>query len=157
MKDVNVIFLTGRLTKDSELRATTSGKHIQSFSIASNDDYKKLGSDEWTNKCYFINCVKFGNTLGLDKGVAVSIQGKLTSNTVEKDGVKRTYIQVEVINLNFIVPKEKVEKVEEVKNEELAEKTGNIDEGMKAMFKEEKKDDVFVKGNQDAEDLDVPF
>jgi single-strand DNA-binding protein len=34
---VNKVLLTGRLTRDPEMRATATGKHVTQFSIATND------------------------------------------------------------------------------------------------------------------------
>ena len=34
---MNRVLLTGRLTRDPELRSTSSGKHVTSFSIATNE------------------------------------------------------------------------------------------------------------------------
>ena len=113
MKNTNIVVLTGNLTRDSELRSSTTGKHINSFSLAVNDDYKPKDSNEWVNRAYFINCVYFGDIDGLKKGVAVSVNGKLTTKVVNKDGENKTYTQVEVSHIDFLAQKEKVEKADD--------------------------------------------
>jgi len=114
MKDINQVVITGRLTKDSEVRKTGTGKTVQRFSIAVNDDYKPKDSDVWINRAYFVNCVYFGELDGLNKGVHILATGKLTTSKSETESGTKTYTNVEVQSLKFIKDKEKVEKTEEV-------------------------------------------
>ena len=52
MRDINVVVLVGRLTRDSELKYTKSGMPIARFSLAVNRS-KKQG-DEWIDEaCFF--------------------------------------------------------------------------------------------------------
>lgn len=114
MKDLNQVILEGRLTKDSEVRKTGTGKTVQRFSIAVNDDYKPKDSDVWINRAYFVNCVYFGELDGLNKGVHILATGKLTTSKSETESGTKTYTNIEVQSLKFIKDKEKVEKTEEV-------------------------------------------
>lgn len=132
MKDLNQVILEGRLTKDSEVRKTGTGKTVQRFSIAVNDDYKPKDSAEWVNRAYFHNCVYFGELEGLNKGVHILITGKLTTSKSETENGTRIYTNVEVQSLKFIKDKEKVEKTEE-------------------------KEEVFETGNKQEEDIPLPF
>ena len=132
MKDLNQVILEGRLTKDSEVRKTAKGKTVQTFSITVNDDYKPKDSNEWVNRAYFHNCVYFGDLDGLNKGVHILINGKLTTSKSETESGTRTYTNVEVQSLKFIKDKEKAEKPEEVEED-------------------------FVKGKADDTDSEVPF
>lgn len=126
MKDLNQVILEGRLTKDSEVRKTGTGKTVQRFSIAVNDDYKPKDSDEWVNRAYFINCVYFGELDGLTKGVHVLINGKLiTTKSETEDGVK-IYTKVEVQGLRFVKDKDKAEKVEEKAEKKVEEDTEEV-------------------------------
>lgn len=121
MKDINQVIIEGRLTRDCEIKKTTTGKTLQTFSIAVNDDYKPKDSVEWVNRAYFINCVYFGELDGLTKGVHILINGKLTTSKSEtEDGVK-VYTKVEVQGLRFIKDKEKTEKVEEKAEKKVEE------------------------------------
>ena len=73
MADINVVSISGRLTRDSELRQTTSGNSVLSFCIASNDR-RKNASGEWEDHPNFIDCSLFGN-----RGPA--IQPRMTKGT----------------------------------------------------------------------------
>lgn len=90
---MNQIILTGRLTKDIELRTTTQGKSVTMFSIAVNDGY---GDNQ---KTYFHNVVVWGKSAEnmaqyTHKGSKVAVKGKLTSRSYEKDGQKRYVTEV---------------------------------------------------------------
>ena len=52
---MNLVILTGRLTRDPELKFGQSGKAYSRFSLAVNRAGKKDEAD-------FINCVAFGKT-----------------------------------------------------------------------------------------------
>jgi len=122
MKDINQVTIEGRLTRDCEIRKTTSGKTIQRFSVAVNDDYKPKDSEEWVNRAYFINCVYFGELDGLNKGVHVLINGKLITTKSETETGTKIYTNIQVENMKFIKDKEKAaEKVEEKAEEKQKE------------------------------------
>lgn len=131
MKDINQVVITGRLTKDAEQRQTTSGKVVQSFSVAINDDFKAKDSKEWTKRAYFINVSYFGNLVGLTKGVQVLVCGKLATSTSDTENGKKVYTKLESNNVYL------VNKVEPVKTEE--------------------KEEVFETGNKQEEDIPLPF
>jgi len=118
MKDINQVTIEGRLTRDCEIRKTTSGKTIQRFSVAVNDDYKPKDSEEWVNRAYFFNCAYFGELDGLNKGVHVLISGKLITTKSETETGTKIYTSIQVENLKFIKDKEKtIEKSEEKQKE----------------------------------------
>ena len=83
---VNYCCITGRVTKDIELRKTKEGKSAISFSVAVNRRSKDAGAD-------FIPCVAFGKTADLicrfaqRKGSRVGLEGHWQSgNYVDKAG-----------------------------------------------------------------------
>ena len=91
---MNKVFLTGRLTADAELRTTTSGKSVTTFSLAVNDGFGEK------QKAYFFNVVVWGKGAEAvanypHKGSKVAVTGKLTSRSYDdKNGNKRTAIEV---------------------------------------------------------------
>lgn len=91
---MNKVFLIGRLTADAELRTTTSGKSVTTFSLAVND---RFGEKQ---KAYFFNVVVWGKGAEAvanytHKGSKVAVTGKLTSRSYDdKNGNKRTAIEV---------------------------------------------------------------
>lgn len=106
---INRVTISGNLTRDSELRATSSGMQIASFGIAVNDR-RKNQSGEWEDYPNFIDCVMFGKRAEsiskfLTKGTKVAIEGKLRWSQWEKDGQKRSKIEVIVDEIEFMSAK----------------------------------------------------
>lgn len=93
---LNHAVFMGRLTSDPELKHTSSGKAITSFTVAVNRPGKQ-GDDTKTD---FIDCVAWENTAEFItkyfcKGKMIVIDGEITSRTREdKEGGKRKYIEV---------------------------------------------------------------
>lgn len=91
---MNKVFLIGRLTRDAELRTTTNGKSVTTFSIALDDGFGE------NKKTYFFNVVVWGKSAEAvanytHKDSKVAVTGKLTSSSYnDKSGNKRTLIQV---------------------------------------------------------------
>lgn len=89
----NTISISGRLTKDVELRYTTTDKPVATFTLAVDRDGKDAG-------CDFINCVAWQNTaLFVDKyfrkGSGAIVTGRLQMRNYEdKNGNKRTAAEV---------------------------------------------------------------
>lgn len=79
---MNQIVLTGRISKNVELRTTNSGKEVANFSIAVNNPYKK---DESGNTLAdFFDCMVWGTqAVNLqkyqNKGDLISIVGRLAN------------------------------------------------------------------------------
>ena len=99
MKDINVVSITGRLTRDAELRFTSGGFGILKFSLASN--YSKKDGDQWKDEANFFDCTilgKRGESLAqyLTKGTQVMVAGELRQERWEKDGQKQSKITIMV-------------------------------------------------------------
>lgn len=85
---MNVVILTGRITKDLELRQTTGGKEVLRFSVAV-DRYSK----DKENDTDFISCVAFGKSASFianyfSRGRMIAIEGNLKTGSFEKNGQK---------------------------------------------------------------------
>lgn len=107
---INKVILIGNLTRDPELRATASGLSVLSFSIAVNDRRKNPSSGEWEDVPNYIDCSMFGNRAEalakyLSKGSKVGIDGKLRWSQWEKDGQKRSKVDVIVDNIDLLSPR----------------------------------------------------
>ena len=97
----------GNLTRDSEIITMSNGKPKQVFTIAVNDDYKKVGTEEWIKRPYFIDCYVIGKQYkDLKKGRKVLINGKIVTRNYEQNGAKKKITLVEVFALDFMVQKE---------------------------------------------------
>jgi single-strand DNA-binding protein len=103
--DLNVVALTGRLTRDSELRYTNGGMAIAKFSIAVNRRTKKV--DQWVDEASFFDCSLFGKSAEgvsqyLSKGQQVAINGSLVQSRWEQDGQNRSRVEVMVNSLTLL-------------------------------------------------------
>lgn len=107
---INKVILTGNLTRDPELRALPSGTSVLSFSVAVNDRRKNPASGEWEDYANYIDCNLFGTRADalakfLTKGSKVGIDGKLRWSQWEKDGQKRSKVDVTVDNIELLSPR----------------------------------------------------
>ena len=103
---MNHIILTGRLTKDPEVRYTPTKKARCAFTLAVDDGKTQEGK----KKTQFLPCVAWEKAAELldqyfVKGDGVTITGKLTSRTYEKDGKKQYVTEVLVIGIEFPLTK----------------------------------------------------
>ena len=99
---MNKVILTGRLSKDPEVRYTQNGKAVASFDIAVDDGFGE------NKKTYFFPIVaweKLAEICGnnLSKGRKVLVEGKLSTRTYEtQDGQKRRVTEVIAQNVEFM-------------------------------------------------------
>lgn len=101
---LNVIAIMGRLSRDPELRQTTTGKSVASFTIACSRGRKDANGKElvdwipvvaWEHTAEFV-CKYFEN------GSLIAIDGRLQSRTYkDRDGNNRTAIEIVANNANF--------------------------------------------------------
>lgn len=95
---INSVNLTGRITRDIELRYTQNGTAVANFTLAVNRIFKKDGQPE----ADFISCVAWAKTAELlsqytSKGDLIGVTGRLeTRNYEDKDG-KTVYVTETVI------------------------------------------------------------
>lgn len=104
--NINRVMLSGYLTRDPDLRSTTSGMQILDFGIAVNDR-KKDSSGQWIDVPNFIDCVIFGARAEalsrfLSKGNKVALSGRLHYSAWEKDGQKRSKLDVIVDDVELM-------------------------------------------------------
>lgn len=97
MADLNVVALTGRLTRDAELKYTNSGLAICAFSVAVNRRRKQ--GDEWIEEASFFDVTLFGRRgeavqRYLTKGTQIAVQGELKQDRWEQDGNRRSKVQI---------------------------------------------------------------
>ncbi len=104
---INRVVISGNLTRDPELRSTAGGMSVLGFSVAVNDRRKNQSTGEWEDYPNFIDCTMFGARAQslhqyLTKGAKVSVEGKLRWSQWERDGQKRSKIEVIVDELEFM-------------------------------------------------------
>ena len=104
---INRVAISGNLTRDPELRQTAGGMAILGFGVAVNDRHKNQQTGEWEDYPNFIDCTMFGARAQsvsrfLSKGSKVAIEGKLRWSQWERDGQKRSKIEVIVDEIEFM-------------------------------------------------------
>jgi single-strand DNA-binding protein len=99
---LNVVTLTGRLTKDLDLRYTNTGTAVASFSMAVDRQFKNANGEKETD---FINVVawrKTAETLAehTRKGSLIGIVGRIQTRNYEGNDGKRIFV-TEVVADSF--------------------------------------------------------
>ena len=108
---INRVAISGNLTRDAELRTTQSGMSILDFGVAVNDRRKNQKTGEWEDYPNFVDCTMFGTRAEklqpyLTKGTKVAIEGKLSYRSWEKDGQRRSKLEVVVDEIEFMSSKQ---------------------------------------------------
>lgn len=103
---INSVSISGNLGADPDLRSSASGIAILSLRIAVNER-RKDQSGEWTDYTNWIDAVMFGSRAEavsryLSKGSKVSVSGHLHYSSWEKDGQKRSKLEVIVDEIEFM-------------------------------------------------------
>ena len=106
--NINTAIITGNLTRDPELRQTASGTSVLQFSVAVNDRVKENG--EWTDRANYIDCTMFGTRAEslsrlMHKGSKVAVQGKLHWSSWEKNGEKRSKVEIWPDAVELLTPR----------------------------------------------------
>lgn len=101
---INRVTISGNLGRDPELRATSSETQVCSLAVCVNTRQKVNG--EWTDKPNWVDVIFFGNRAEsiakyLSKGSHVTIAGRLSQNSWEKDGKKRSKLEVIGEDIDF--------------------------------------------------------
>lgn len=97
---INITIIEGNATRDAELRTTQSGKKVLTFGIANN---QRFGDTEKTN---FVDCSLWGDRAEklapyIKKGTGLFLQGSLDYREWERDGQKRSKLELHVDKLSF--------------------------------------------------------
>lgn len=111
-KDLNNVNLIGRMVREEEIRATSTGKKVLTFTLAvnnANDTANFIECVAWENTAEFIS--KYAN-----KGARIAVTGVLNQESWEKDGQKRSKLNVVVRDVQLLEnkPMTKTEPVEEM-------------------------------------------
>ncbi|MED4978262.1 single-stranded DNA-binding protein [Geobacillus stearothermophilus] len=90
---MNRVVLVGRLTKDAELRYTSSGVAVASFTLAVN---RPFANQQGEREADFVNVVAWRKTAEnlanyTKKGSMIGVDGRIQTRSYEKDG-RRVYV-----------------------------------------------------------------
>ena len=96
---INKVVLSGNLTRDPELRATSAGTSVLAVPLAVNDRYRDSKTGEWGDRANYVDCEVWGKRADalakiLAKGSKVCVAGRLRWHSWEKDGAKRSKLTV---------------------------------------------------------------
>ncbi len=105
--NVNVVVITGNLTRDPELRHLGSGTAVCKLRVAVNSRRKDGQTGEWVDKPNYFDVTVWGaqgeNCANyLAKGRPVAIEGRLDWREWEKDGVKRQSVEIIANSVQFL-------------------------------------------------------
>lgn len=106
---INIVSISGNLTRDADLKVTQSGTSVLSGTVAVNERVKQ--GDQWVDKPNFVDWVLFGARAEkiagyLTKGTKVGITGRLSysSWTDKQSNQKRSKLEVIVTEVEFFRP-----------------------------------------------------
>jgi len=105
MSDINKVIITGRVTRDSELRTTPNGTSVTDVSVVSNRIWNKAGDRQ--EEPTFVDVTLWGKQAEslsqyLTKGRHVMVEARLKLNSWETDeGVKRNKLTLVAENVNL--------------------------------------------------------
>jgi single-strand DNA-binding protein len=101
-KSINQVILMGRLTRDPEMRTTTTGKTIASFSLA----VDRGGQDDQADFFEVTAWEKLGELVNqyLSKGRRCLVQGRLRQDSWDdkETGKKRSKVEVVATDVTFL-------------------------------------------------------
>lgn len=103
---MNTSVLIGRLTKDVEIRKTTSGKSVTTFTLAV-DRGRDAGTD-------YIQCTAYETVADnlerfCAKGNLIAVKGRIRVETKETQQGRRIYTDVIAEHIQYLEPKRKAQ------------------------------------------------
>ena len=99
--------IMGNLTRDPELRSTSTGSQVCGFTVAVNRSYKDSSGNQ-QEQVSFIDCSAWGKAGEIiaqyaKKGSGIMVSGRLDQRSWEdKEGQKRSRVEINVEDFNFI-------------------------------------------------------
>ncbi len=158
MRDLNKVMLIGNLTRDPELRTTTTGQTVASFAIACNrswNDQQGVRQDA----VEYVNIVAWGKLAEIvgqiyKKGRRTYVEGRLQTRTWEDQNGSKQY-RTEVIASDLIILDRPTGatnndiSASEPTREPLAEQAVGVTEGSEPQATEAKDDEINIE--------DIPF
>jgi single-strand DNA-binding protein len=113
---VNKAILVGRVGKDPEVQTSTSGKTVAKFSLATTEKYKDKETTEWHNIILWNKLAEIAGKF-VNKGSLLYIEGKITTNSWEKDGAKHYKTEIIGNTMKMLSSKQLNEMVNEAKKQ----------------------------------------
>lgn len=98
---MNLLIISGRITKDLELKEAKNGNSVLSFDVAVQRDYKNKQTNEYDTD--FISCLATGSRAEFlanhaAKGYFVQLTGRFQNNNYERQDGTTNYGQQMIVN-----------------------------------------------------------
>jgi single-strand DNA-binding protein len=99
--NINKAIIVGRITNDLEVKSTTSGREVLSFSVATNRSWKDQAGNK-QEKTEFHNVVAWGKTAQtiaqyFIKGQEIYVEGHLETRSWEDEASKKKMYRTEIL------------------------------------------------------------
>ncbi|MCX5788568.1 MAG: single-stranded DNA-binding protein [Elusimicrobia bacterium] len=113
LPEINVLVMSGRVTRDAEIFFTQSGTAKLTLPIAVNRRVKDAKSGEWKDDTFFIDVVAWKELAERSKekakkGAPVVVEGRLQGRKYEdKSGQQRSVLEVVANRLQFLAMADK--------------------------------------------------
>jgi len=106
MASVNKAILVGHVGKDPDIRATSSGDTVASFSLATNTGYGENKTTDWHNVSVFGKSADFVRNY-VKKGAQVYVEGSSRNRSyVDKGGNKKYVTEIKAFTVQALGQKE---------------------------------------------------
>lgn len=104
---INNVVLVGRLTKDPELKQTSSGIYFSNFTLAVNRSFK---NEQGETEADFINCIVWRNQAEnlckyMRKGSQIGVEGRIQTRSYETEEGMRYITEVVANSITFLESK----------------------------------------------------
>ncbi|HBC30433.1 MAG TPA: single-stranded DNA-binding protein [Clostridiales bacterium] len=109
----NRAILIGRLTRDPELKYTTNGKAVTTFTLAVDRDFTNQQGEREADFIPVVAWNKLAETIAhnLSKGRLIAIEGRIQVRTYDdKEGVKRYATEIIADKMQFLEKKQDSEQ-----------------------------------------------
>ncbi len=128
----NKVILAGRLTRDPEVKYSTSGNAFATFGMAINRKYTSANGERKEETC-FVDGRAFGRqgeimVEYLAKGKPLLLEGRLSFHQYEKDGQKRNKLSVIAERVQLMPKDAQMEESEKIPVEEQQQTQDNQEE-----------------------------
>lgn len=153
---INNVTLVGRLTKDPDLRYTSNGTGVASFTLAVNRNFTNQAGEREAD---FINCViwrKPAETLAnyARKGTLLGLTGRIQTRSYDNQQGQRVYV-TEVVADNFQLLESKATSEQRRQNESQESNRNTYNQLIPDNFPSET--DMPGSSSIDISDDDLPF
>lgn len=136
---MNHVQLIGRLTKDPELRYTSQGIAVATFTLAVQRNYSDNNGERQTD---FIQCIswrKLAETIvnHLVKGSLIACEGRIQTRNYENQQGQRVYVTEVVVNeVQFLESKEQMQSRKATKQQSFLDNQ-NLEETVPSYMTDE--------------------